>query len=230
MELFTKKDFEFNRSWGVFIAPYRDEFILYITDVYKRPRRVTEYLKQCPIVSHKALTPTSRNGKDFIDGQTYVNNAWDDARAKLYDKILEFYQIQLDPAREYPPMSMYNQIRMTSDHPGEDYFWCPHVDNRSSKEGMLKSTLNCITYLTDAGPAHGTTLYRQVEGGRVPTPEAPVEHEEPWHKVGVDYIPDLSIMSTYNSMAVFPGHIIHGQSITDNSFKDETRFTEVAFF
>tara|TARA_B100001250_G_C19479034_1_gene647886 strand:- start:47 stop:724 length:678 start_codon:yes stop_codon:yes gene_type:complete len=225
MELFTKKDFEFNRSWGVFIAPYRDEFILYITDVYKRPRRVTEYLKQCPIKSHKDVTPNSRNGKDFIDGQVYVNNAWDDARAKLFDKIIEFYQIKIDPNMAFPPMSMYNQFRMITDHPGDDHFFCPHIDDQSV------NTINCVTYLNpDAGPDYGTVLYKEVEGGRSGKSNEPLEHEEPWHKSGIDYIPDLSIISVYNSMVVFPGTIPHGQNITDNRFKEETRLTEVAFF
>ena len=220
MEFFTKEDFKMNSNWGVSITPIeydgKREFILYISDVYKNPYRVYEYLKQCPIASHKPDSPKSKNGKWFLDGQQYVNNAWDDARAHLFDKIIQFYQLEVDPHTPFPPMSMYNQFRLINDHPGEDKFFCPHTDKR----------LNCCMYLTpNKSNSFGTTIYSPVKE----TIKNNLEHEEPWQDTS-RYTPQISIMSVFNCMAVFPGHMLHGQTILDNTFKNKTRFTEVAFF
>jgi hypothetical protein len=59
--------------------------------------------------------------------------------------------------------------------------------------------------------------------------ESQSEHEQPWKDDSL-FVEDLAIISKFNSMVVFDGSIPHGQIINDNRFKEQTRFTEVAFF
>ena len=67
---YSIEDFEFNHSWQVSICPYRNDVILHIDEVYKKPYKVYEYLKQCPIRAHRLTEadPTSKNGKLFYKG------------------------------------------------------------------------------------------------------------------------------------------------------------------
>mgnify|MGYP001229982543 CR=1 FL=1 len=216
---YTLEDFAFNSSWKVGMFNYRDHPILFIDDVYKHPLRVYGYLKQCPIRSHKGISDDSKNGKWFYDGQHYVNNKWDPCREKLFDKIIDFYNITPDPKAEYPPLSMYNQFRLIENHPGQDYFFSPHIDNK----------LNLCLYLNpDCGGSSGTTIYWPTSEDSEEMLGRNTEHSDPW--MNTMYRPELSIISKFNSMVVFPGQWPHGQTIIDNRFKEKTRFTEVAFF
>ena len=208
---YTMDDFEVNSTWKVHIIPFQKILILYIHDIYKNPYKVYEYLKQSPIRTHKDVTKNSKNGKSFYDGQLVVDNRWDVSRVHLYDKIKEFYGVHDDEV----PFSRYNQFRMVDDHPGEEIFFHPHQDN----------IINCCTYLNpDVGDHAGTVLYS------CESPDDNLEHEEPWKTVDDGFVPQLTIMSKFNCMAVFPGQIFHGQNIIGNHFKEQTRFTEVAFF
>tara|TARA_E500000331_G_scaffold105112_1_gene101847 strand:+ start:2735 stop:3373 length:639 start_codon:yes stop_codon:yes gene_type:complete len=208
---FTFDDFEINSEWSVHVIPFRNIPILYIHDIYKKPFRVYEYLKQCPIRTHKDVTKDSKNGKFFYDGQHVVDNRWDVSRIHLYDKIKEFYHVEDKDV----PLSRYNQFRMIDDHPGEEMFFHPHQDNK----------INCCTYLNpDVGDSAGTVLYSSE------SLDDDLEHDKPWKTVDDGFRSELSIMSKFNCMAVFPGHIHHGQNIVGNYFKEQTRFTEVVFF
>tara|TARA_B100000902_G_scaffold96798_1_gene99461 strand:+ start:38 stop:724 length:687 start_codon:yes stop_codon:yes gene_type:complete len=224
---FTMDDFEVNSTWKVHIIPFQKILILYIHDIYKNPYRVYEYLKQAPIKTHKDVTKDSVNGKDFADGQHLVDNRWDVSRLHLYDKIREFYGITVEGGQvghgaantddHLVPFSRYNQFRLNSDHPGEDKFFHPHQDN----------IINCCTYLNpDVGDHAGTVLYSTESSD----PCDELEHEKPWRTMDDGFRPELSIMSKFNCMAVFPGQIYHGQNIVGNHFKEQTRFTEVVFF
>ena len=209
---FTMDDFEVNSTWKVHIIPFQKILILYIHDIYKNPYKVYEYLKQSPIRTHKDVTENSKNGKFFYDGQHVLDNRWDVSRVHLYDKIKEFYGVYDNPE---VPFSRYNQFRMIDDHPKEEKFFHPHQDN----------IINCCTYLNpDVGDHAGTVLYS------CESSNDNLEHEEPWKIVDDGFVPQLSIMSKFNCMAVFPGQIFHGQNIIGNHFKEQTRFTEVAFF
>ena len=209
---FTMDDFEVNSTWKVHIIPFQKILILYIHDIYKNPYKVYEYLKQSPIRTHKDVTENSKNGKSFYDGQHVLDNRWDVSRVHLYDKIKEFYGVYDNPE---VPFSRYNQFRMIDDHPKEEKFFHPHQDN----------IINCCTYLNpDVGDHAGTVLYSCESSNDT------LEHEEPWKTVDDGFVPQLSIMSKFNCMAVFPGQIFHGQNIIGNHFKEQTRFTEVAFF
>ena len=214
-------DFEFNSTWGVSIVPYRGDIILHISDVYKKPYRVYEYLKQCPIRSHKLSISEdhrSENGRCFYDGQHLLDNRCGTARKHLFERILDFYQLEKD--ENFPPLSRFNQFRLVEDYPGNDVFYRPHVD-----AGML----NCITYLNPGvGDDAGTMLYLPANDEVEEMLENEPEHYDTW-KDSSQFVEDLAILSKFNSMAVFPGHIPHGQIINDNRFKEQTRFTEAVF-
>tara|TARA_B100000927_G_scaffold290595_1_gene289876 strand:+ start:8938 stop:9606 length:669 start_codon:yes stop_codon:yes gene_type:complete len=221
MSFYSIEDFEFNTSWGVAIIPYRGDLILHIDEIYKKPHKVYEYLKECPIRAHKLTEadPTSKNGKLFYDGQHLVDNRCITSRTYLYDKILEFYCKEKD--ENYPPVSKFNQFRLVEDYPGDDVFFTPHVDG-----GLL----NCLTYMNPSvGSDAGTMFYLPASDEVEEMLENETEHANPWKDSSM-FTPDLAILSKFNSMVVFPGHIPHGQIINDNRFKEQTRFTEVAFF
>tara|TARA_R100001082_G_scaffold16363_2_gene8247 strand:- start:321 stop:968 length:648 start_codon:yes stop_codon:yes gene_type:complete len=213
---FCNEDFYFNKEWKVSITPYKNSGILFIENVYEHPYKVYEYLKSIPIKSHKESTPKSHNGKSFYDGQHYANNSWDDGRAILFQEIVKLYQVKAPDI--FPPQSMYNQFRLLEDHPGHEYFFCPHTDNH----------VNFCLYLNpDVGDSAGTVLYSQVDKDF--KFYRGLEHEEPW-QTEERFKPELCIMSKFNCAVCFPGHLLHAQNIMDNRFKHKTRFTEVAFF
>lgn len=218
---YSIEDFEFNHSWQVSICSYRNDVILHIDEVYKKPYKVYEYLKQCPIRAHRLTEadPTSKNGKSFYDGQHILDNRTIVTRTHLYDRIIEFYM--KEKGEEYPPLSRFNQFRLVEDYPGNDVFYTPHVDG-----GML----NVLTYLNpNVGTDAGTMFYLPANDDAEEILENQTEHEQPWKDSSL-FVEDLAILSKFNSMVVFPGHIPHGQIIRDNRFKEQTRFTEVAFF
>ena len=212
MNYFDYNDFAFNSSWQVTMIGYKNVPLVFVDNVYKNPHRVYEYLKSSPIRSCKP--GKHQNGKGFYDGQLYVENRWDPCRENLFSRICEIYNI------EFPgtPISTYNQFRLVDDYPGQDLFWSPHVDNN----------LNLLIYLNpDADGKQGTSIYSATEkGNRVL--DSDTEHSIPW-KDSSWYTEELCIINKFNSLVAFPGQFPHGQTITDNFYKRQTRFTEVAF-
>ena len=229
---YSIEDFDFNGSWGVSIIPYRDQFILHIDDVYKNPLRVYEFLKSSPIRSHRLLDGGEhkgnliysiggcKNGKEFYDGQLKLDNRLSANRCELYDRIIQFYQLDPESIGEFPPISVFNQFRLVKDYPGNGKFYSPHTDNK----------INCCTYLNpDCGSSSGTMLYKAVDKDWQEGWSDNEEHMRPWKDSSL-FLEDLCILSKFNSMVVFPGTIPHGQIIIDNRFKEKTRFTEAVFF
>ena len=221
MSFYSIEDFEYNSSWGVAIIPYRGSLILHIDEVYKKPLKVYEYLKECPIRAHRLCEadPKSLNGKMFYDGQHILDNRTITTRSHLFEKIIEFFAKEKD--ENFPPLSRFNQFKLIEDYPGNGGFYTPHVDG-----GML----NCLTYLNpNCGSDAGTMLYLPANDDAEEILESQSEHEQPWKDDSL-FVEDLAIISKFNSMVVFDGSIPHGQIINDNRFKEQTRFTEVAFF
>ena len=222
-EFFNYKDFAFNSSWKVSLLPYRDSFILFVDDIYQHPERVYEYLSSCPIRSHK---PTGRgvNGIDFYDGQQYLDNRWDPCRKDLFQRICDIYNIKLDDSHPNPPLSVYNTFSLVKDYPGDGKFFHPHIDDN----------LNILIYLNpEADGKYGTTLYTPVCQEAVDdlnyVSSNDTEHTQPW-KDSSWYHEDMCIINKFNGLVAFPGHWPHGQTITDNFYKNKIRCTEVTFF
>tara|TARA_S200002703_G_C3746900_1_gene229806 strand:- start:74 stop:730 length:657 start_codon:yes stop_codon:yes gene_type:complete len=217
MKFFNNIDFEMNNQWGVVRLPWRDSFILFIDNVYKYPDRVYDYLTsiQC-IRTHKSCLG-SKNGIDFQDGQMSIDNRWDLNRKHLLELIANEYNIEID-TQTLP--NTINQFRLISDFPGDGNYWHPHVDGQ----------INFITFLNKThNMKAGTSLYvPQNTKAKSFLMKKDTEHSNPW-RTEKHFKEDLCILDRFNCGVAFPGDWFHGQTITDNFFKDSTRLTEVTF-
>ena len=75
----------------------------------------------------------------------------------------------------------------------------------------------------------GTTLYvPQNTKAKSFLMKKDTEHSNPW-RTEKHFKEDLCILDRFNCGVAFPGNWFHGQTITDNFFKDSTRLTEVSF-
>ena len=91
-ELFEYDDFLMNDKWKVTIQPFNGSHIVYVDNIYERPKRVHNYLSQLPVVSLKPPGEKRLNGKDFIDGQTYADLRYDPCRVNLFRNLIKFYK------------------------------------------------------------------------------------------------------------------------------------------
>tara|TARA_B100001996_G_scaffold355889_1_gene318833 strand:- start:659 stop:1333 length:675 start_codon:yes stop_codon:yes gene_type:complete len=220
-ELFDYKDFAMKDNWKVTIQPFGGSHIIFVDEIYERPERIHDYLQQIPVVSLKPPGKEKLNGKQFIDGQTYINLKHDPCRENLFKNIIKFYNLsEDDPHHPSNPISIVNQFRLLEDFPGQPYFWTPHVDNN----------INVLIYLNpDEYNTPGTSIYTaDTEKGQEVIGKD-TEHTIPW-KDSSWFTERLCIFNRFNSLVAFPGQWPHGQTIVDNRYKDKTRFTEVTFF
>lgn len=218
-ELFDYDDFLMNDKWKVTIQPFNGSHIVYVDNIYERPKRVHNYLSQLPVVSLKPPGEKRLNGKDFIDGQTYADLRHDPCRVNLFRNLIKFYKIEQNDVFAENPISIFNQFRLLKDFPGQPYFWTPHVDCR----------INVLVYLNpDESYGPGTSIYSAEPKGQEII-DKDTEHVIPW-KDSSWFTERLCILNRFNCLVAFPGQWPHGQTIVDDRYKDKTRFTEVTFF
>ena len=217
MKFFSSADFEMNSSWAVTKVPWKDSFILFIDNIYKYPDRVYDYLISVDAIRTFKFTKNSLNGIDFMDGQTQLDNRWDLNRAHLLQLIADQYEVEVD-TNSVP--NTINQFRLIKDYPGFGNYWHPHVDGQ----------INFITFLNKYHHLKsGTSLFTAKNTkAKSYLKIKDHEHSKPW-KTDKYYQEDLCILDSYNCGVAFPGNWFHGQTITDNFFKSQTRFTEVTF-
>lgn len=223
MDFFNYDDLSMNDKWKVTIYPFFDSHILCVDNVYRNPKKVYEYVSQCPIVSLKPNTKGSLNGKSFYDGQHYANLRFDNRREILFTKICQFYKIEMGENFDINPFAIFNQFKLLKNHPGHPYFWNPHVDHN----------LNVLIYLNpDENYSPGTSIYTSTTRGRAELSkdgDSDSEHTDPWKNPSY-FQEELCILSRFNSLVAFPGQWPHGQTIVDNRYTKKTRITEVTFF
>ena len=217
MKFYNAKDFEMNPTWDVQIHPWRDSFILHIDNIYKNPDNVYEYLDSIGSIRTHKTCPNSKNGIDFMDGQMLLDNRWDQNRNHLLELIAKQYGVPVDTQNV---ANTINQFRLIKDYPGMGNHWHPHVDGQ----------INFITFLNkDHHMKSGTSLYIPMNTkAKSFLINKNTEHSKPW-RTEKYYQEELCILDRYNCGVAFPGQWFHGQTITDNFFKSQTRFTEVTF-
>ena len=214
MKFFSRSDFEYNSSWNINVEPWRDSKIVFIDNIYKHPDRVYEYLTSVnAIVSPKP--GNNLNGIDFMDGQMYLDNRWDENRKFLLEKLYKIYELE-----DTGTFNVFNQFRLINDFPGPNNYWHPHTDNR----------VNFITFLNKTHDLKaGTSLYKAMSTkAKAYIGVKDTEHSKPWKNPN-QFNEELCILDRFNCAVAFPGQWFHGQTIVDNFFKDTTRFTEVIF-
>jgi hypothetical protein len=217
MNFFSNKDFEFNSSWNIVSVPWKDSEILFIDDIYKSPEKVYQYLDSIKSIRTHKSSKGSLNGVDFMDGQTLIDNRWDQHRNYLLSTIADHYKTEVD--LQTVPHTI-NQFRLINDIPGDGYHWHPHCDGQ----------LNFIIFLNkNHHMKAGTSLYTPGNTkAKSYFMKTDTEHTTPW-KTSKQFHEELCILDRFNCGVVFPGQWFHGQTIVDNFFKHTTRFTEVTF-
>ena len=223
MKFFTEEDFVVNKDLTVEVIEIHGENFIFVDDVFQYPDRVRDYVTRAGIKSNRnqhqqlemGIGDTYLNGTNYYDGKFYVERVSEPTRTEvnLYQYMQQVLDVQLDPMRMFS-WRVFNQFLEIDISEEKPFFW-PHVDKCH----------NSMIYLNPHNHmGAGTSFYEKITH----QPEG-MEHVDTWK--GEDEYKELfTVLDSYNTMVVFPGHIHHAMRTIPGVHKEHMRVTHIAFF
>lgn len=223
MRFFTEEDFQVSDDVSVEVCNFNGEYFIFVDNYYMYPDRVRDYVAQGGIKSNrnqkqqleKSIGDEYLNGTSFYDGKFYAERCSEPKQVEinLYEYMARILDVQIDGVRMFS-WRIFNQFMEVDISKEDPYFW-PHTDK----------CYNCMVYLNPHNNmGAGTTFYEKIS-------DAPLgsEHVDTWRNDS-EYKELYTVLDSYNTMVVFPGHIYHGQRPLSGVHKDDMRVTSINFF
>ena len=180
-----------------------------ITDFYKYPDKIVEFISNILPYYHKGNQTPSYNGHAFEDMRH-------SCLVKGMSKVCNFLSgiCNQYPCEEHMLNTNMFKFLDKNFNRYDDNYWWPHIDDGYT----------ALIYLNDFS-FPGTNLYTSLAG----LPDG-IEHYTPWQSKS-NYKLETTLYAEYNKLVLFDGlSNPHSMAIESDIFCDQTRLNQVIFF